>query len=644
MEKTPEEKRKERRERRDRPLGQEDNLSGGTPRDLYGKITRGPRKGMYGKSGVQSMITSATLKLARLRKEPKPNLPEETEPKGSKTMKFKIKLQEKILTAAEKRKREEIAQAIERDNPGMPMDKKMAIATATAKKVAEETDLRQQYKDNERDNNHTENALMLAKHFGTPEEVKTVEAAMAHRDEMGGYGANPAGNRHYKNVNNIHMKYYPHLKAMKEEAEQINEGNPATKQLKNKAVAGLINKDYGPDVLPSKSYGRQALKKPANEDPGRRPLLALRLAAQRYKNSMQEGMAAPSMPASKSSTTNDLINKLRDLKTRQQQQSKGNRARKMGAALEEEQLAEVFNVGAIISPMDNLQGLKTNEHYVVTGHTKYPSPAGQVVIHHVKGRDGREHTLTNAHMIAKQIKENNDGTEADRGEYDYEGDMAMSQLKSIIRNAMQLHKIMKPDDNLPEWVQSKITLAKDYIETAANYMMSEKEEGGDDMAEAEDYKRQKAEKSQPRPGQQTPKYTIGRGKPVSETVTVAPHEHMSKKASPHHPHSMGLVYSRTGKKTFVRPIDSVDAGYGGEAVADAQGGEADAGRASKKGTGNPKMPTLVKANEEVWDKPMPASERQGSLSSEQKAKARARAKAAGRPYPNMVDNIWASRQ
>jgi hypothetical protein len=44
---------------------------------------------------------------------------------------------EKTLTPAEKKKREEIAKAIERDNPKMPMDKKMAIATATAKKVAE---------------------------------------------------------------------------------------------------------------------------------------------------------------------------------------------------------------------------------------------------------------------------------------------------------------------------------------------------------------------------------------------------------------------------------------------------------------------------------------------------------------------------
>lgn len=47
---------------------------------------------------------------------------------------------EKKLTPAELKKREEVAQAIERDNPEMPMDKKMAIATATAKKVAEEAE------------------------------------------------------------------------------------------------------------------------------------------------------------------------------------------------------------------------------------------------------------------------------------------------------------------------------------------------------------------------------------------------------------------------------------------------------------------------------------------------------------------------
>ena len=52
-----------------------------------------------------------------------------------------VELEEKHLTPAEMKKREEIAQAIERETPGMDKSKKMAIATAQAKKVAEEVEL-----------------------------------------------------------------------------------------------------------------------------------------------------------------------------------------------------------------------------------------------------------------------------------------------------------------------------------------------------------------------------------------------------------------------------------------------------------------------------------------------------------------------
>jgi hypothetical protein len=62
--------------------------------------------------------------------------------KGGKIKKIKEEeeLEEKTLTPAETKKREEVAKAISRENPDMPMAKKMAIATATAKKVAEDVD------------------------------------------------------------------------------------------------------------------------------------------------------------------------------------------------------------------------------------------------------------------------------------------------------------------------------------------------------------------------------------------------------------------------------------------------------------------------------------------------------------------------
>ena len=59
---------------------------------------------------------------------------------GEYAMHEEAELEEKTLTPAETKKREEVAMAIKRENPKMPMAKKMAIATATAKKVAEDFD------------------------------------------------------------------------------------------------------------------------------------------------------------------------------------------------------------------------------------------------------------------------------------------------------------------------------------------------------------------------------------------------------------------------------------------------------------------------------------------------------------------------
>ena len=53
---------------------------------------------------------------------------------------FKNNIIEKTLTPAEMKKREEVAKAIEREKPNMPMGMKMAIATKTAKRVAESQD------------------------------------------------------------------------------------------------------------------------------------------------------------------------------------------------------------------------------------------------------------------------------------------------------------------------------------------------------------------------------------------------------------------------------------------------------------------------------------------------------------------------
>lgn len=70
----------------------------------------------------------------------------------------------------------------------------------------------------------------------------------------------------------------------------------------------------------------------------------------------------------------------------------------------------------------------------------------------------------------------------DRGEYDREGDMAKEKLHTIEAAAEELASILSDEQNLPEWVQKKITLAMDYIDTARDYMKSQ---GRDEEAIAE---------------------------------------------------------------------------------------------------------------------------------------------------------------
>jgi hypothetical protein len=82
----------------------------------------------------------------------------------------------------------------------------------------------------------------------------------------------------------------------------------------------------------------------------------------------------------------------------------------------------------------------------------------------------------------------------DEREYDYEGDMVKTQLKTIIRNAENMHDMLEDDDNLPEWVELKITLAADYIVTAANYLESEMTE---EVKEVDEYLEEKSVPTSP---------------------------------------------------------------------------------------------------------------------------------------------------
>jgi len=65
---------------------------------------------------------------------------------------------------------------------------------------------------------------------------------------------------------------------------------------------------------------------------------------------------------------------------------------------------------------------------------------------------------------------------ADQGEYDQEGDMALDDINTIESAANELQSIIDANENLPEWVQSKINKAMDYLDTARDYMSAQEDD------------------------------------------------------------------------------------------------------------------------------------------------------------------------
>jgi len=80
-------------------------------------------------------------------------------------------------------------------------------------------------------------------------------------------------------------------------------------------------------------------------------------------------------------------------------------------------------------------------------------------------------------VFRDRIKENDD---KDASEYDQEGDMAKGQLRTMMSAAKELENMLGDNDNLPEWVQSKITKATDYIDSVRDYLKSERDDDDDD--------------------------------------------------------------------------------------------------------------------------------------------------------------------
>jgi hypothetical protein len=110
------------------------------------------------------------------------------------------------------------------------------------------------------------------------------------------------------------------------------------------------------------------------------------------------------------------------------------------------------------------------------GATKHPSGIGvQKEIQSEKWDDTRDgwEGKQDIEEVKKVVENDEEGD-------DYNADMAIAQLKIVVEKANDLLSMLTLDTELETWVQSKITMAEDYITTVRDYV----KHGGEEMEEA----------------------------------------------------------------------------------------------------------------------------------------------------------------
>jgi hypothetical protein len=354
-------------------------------------------------------------------------------------------LGEKKLTDAEKKKREEIAQAMERENPGMDMGKKMAIATAQAKKVAEEAEL-DEASAQARQNKDKKGELEAQRGLKNLKDTGRLNYDTNTRDAATREGR----------------------KMAKEEVDQIDEISADTLQKYRVKAKSQSNADYqkvraypfsSDKGKPGKGREMFDLMKKVNKRIKGVDKASIKLGKTRFdEQAEQEDLenfweAYTTMFNEAEDQQQNML--LRAMAKDPSDLMKMKRAIKMGdKALTNPALRQ-----EILAMLDKMMTLTTSDKSLLQ-----------------RTRMGFQKAKKMKMPEEVQLEAIGAKDKQDEGEYGYEGDMAMSQLRTIIRNSEEMMKVLDKETDLPEWVQSKITLATDYLQTANDYLMSELEE------------------------------------------------------------------------------------------------------------------------------------------------------------------------
>jgi len=366
---------------------------------------------------------------------------------------------EKTLTPAEKKKREEIAKAMERDNPGMDMKKKMAIATWQAKKIAEGAYLKGSIES--RADAHEDQA-----------DHHNSQAEKAHKagDKMAASAHKAAARAHMKAASYFdkHLSKPAHLRPQAAGGATSQAAHAATQK------ANQYNESVkeGTEILEAQDPEMEKVKQ----------LVRLGLMDKkdmtkivRALTLMKDGKA---VPQKERGILFDMLGELIGMITGDD--AMFNKARK--AVKEEKDMngmcckhcGDEFGKPKSESCMYdayNPEGKNwiKKESYTEAdafGRLGITSPT-------MKHIDKKLDKVTKRTQTVMNKRPRSTMEEKDPGEYDNEGAMAKTQLKGILTDAEHMIKMFSDDQNLPEWVQNKITKAADYLNSAHRYMMND---------------------------------------------------------------------------------------------------------------------------------------------------------------------------
>ena len=454
-------------------------------------------------------------------------------------MKSFKELREKTLTPAEKKKREEIAKAIEKDEPDMPMDKKMAIATAQAKKVAESAKLdespttswivtpitgkpnpKRWVSTEVKAKSATDASKLGAKKMGM--KPSDVRAELKFAGDRGRFNESVELNesvisdvkdivakKQAKKIQGVMVDLFT-ASAISQIYDKVNDSNKAKMdkmkitQLANAAMRIMKREEVELD----EAFTPKEIKMAIGVASDKRYAKGNMTGAVRSIEKIKKGLSDHPQVQSVLKRQNESLDEAKnyEIKNSKVYISKANFRKvhkdyKNETKGKERMMALDPKTGATTSfPVVFTESVELGESVGDTA-LAYQTPYGTVTAtkRNTKGMRGKQdgYTLTlktksgktvdlgshpkptkaNVLSIAKNVMQRESvelGEAKDDAEYNDEGGMAISQLKTAKSAVEELMSIIKDDDNLPEWVQSKLTKAVDYMDSVRDYMSSEK--------------------------------------------------------------------------------------------------------------------------------------------------------------------------